>query len=140
MARPLEEFDVQRAWCLWFGGEQWEAGPLKGTWKLLPAQLPGIEWWHTPNGGNRDAREGKRLKQMGTKAGVHDVFILWGGLYGMEWKRPGGIQPPERQLSTAQKAMHPRLLAAGLVASCVVDNLEAGKAFCRIHGLVQPGF
>lgn len=139
MAPAIDEFAVQRAWCLWYGGEEWAHGPLKGTWKLQPAQLPGVEWWHTPNGGNRDAREGLRLKQMGTKAGVHDILILFGGLYGLEFKKPGGPQPPERQLSAAQRDMHPRLLGAGMVASAVVDNLEDAKVFVRRHGLVQAG-
>lgn len=36
---------------------------------------PPSRWWHTPNGGRRDAREAARLKRMGVKAGVPDVRI-----------------------------------------------------------------
>jgi hypothetical protein len=139
MARPVEEFDLQKAWALWYGGEKWAAGPLIGQWKIQPAQLPGVIWWHTPNGGSRDVREGARLKQIGVKAGVHDILILWGGIRGLEFKRPGGKQPPERQLSPAQQAMHPAMLAAGMVASATVDTLELAKAQVRAWGLVAAG-
>ena len=127
MTRAPDEFDIQRAWCLWYGGEQWAAGPLKGTWKIQPAQLPGVEWWHTPNSGEgRDAFQGARLKQAGVKAGIHDILLLSNGrLYGLEFKKPGGV------LSPAQRAMHPRLLAAGMVASATVDSLEGAKAVVR---------
>lgn len=108
---------------------------------------PGVEFWHTPNGGERrDGFEGMRLKELGVQAGLHDVFFLrptrftegvFGLLFGLEFKKPGGPQPPSRQLSKAQQAMHPRLLAAGLAASTVVDNLDDAKAFCRLHGLIN---
>jgi hypothetical protein len=138
MARTVTEWDLQHAFCLYFGGEKWAAGPLVGQWKVEPAQLPGVVWWHTPNGGHRDVREGVRLKQIGVLAGVHDLLFLWGGLYGMEWKVPDG-RPAERQLSTAQRAMHPRLLRAGMVASVTVDSLESAKQAVRAWGLVAAG-
>lgn len=131
MVRPIEEWDLQKAWCLWYGGE---------PGKIEPAQLPRVVWWHTPNGGSRDKREGKRLKETGVKAGVHDILLLWGGIYGLEFKRPGGQQPPEKQLSASQQAMHPRMLAAGMVASATVDTLELAKSTVRRWGLVRPGF
>lgn len=31
--------------------------------------------WHTPNGGQRNAREGAKFKRLGVKAGVPDLFI-----------------------------------------------------------------
>ena len=37
--------------------------------------LMGFCWWHTPNGGKRNAREATRMKRMGVKAGVSDVII-----------------------------------------------------------------
>ena len=35
-----------------------------------------LYWFHCPNGGSRNAREGAKLKRMGVKAGVPDVIIL----------------------------------------------------------------
>lgn len=132
------EWDIQRAFTLFYKGDQWSAGPLKGTWKIIPAQLPGVVAWHTPLGGTRNAVEGLRLKQIGAEAGIDDYLFLWGGLFAMEFKKPNG-RPPETQLSPVQREMHARLLAAGLVARAVVDNLDAAKDFVRLHGLVKPG-
>jgi hypothetical protein len=132
------EWDIQRAFTLYYKGDMWAAGPLKGTWKIIPAKLPAVVAWHTPLGGTRNAVEGLRLKQSGAEAGLHDYFFLHGGLYGLEFKKPNG-RPPETQLSPVQRAMHPRLLAAGMVASATVDSLDAAKAFVRLHGLIQPG-
>lgn len=136
----ISEFHLQRAFTIFFQGEKWEQGPLKGQWKVIPASRPDVVSWHTPNGGTRDVREGVNLKATGVVAGIPDYFFLRSGaLLGLEFKRPGGQQPPEKQLSTAQIAMHPRLRAAGIVALETVDNLEAAKGFVRRHGLVQPG-
>jgi hypothetical protein len=125
----VQEFDIQRAFTIFYKGEQWAAGPLKGTWKVRPAARPGVVAWHTPNGGSRSKLEGMRFKQIGVEAGLHDYFFLWGGLYGLEFKTPGG------SLSSSQIQMHPRLMAAGMIASAVVDNLADAKAFVIRHGL-----
>lgn len=136
----IQEFDVQRAFTIWFKGERWKKGPLKGQWKTLPVKLPGVVAFSVPNGGTRSsAFEGMRLNESGLEPGVHDYLFLWGGLYGLEFKKPGGPQPPERQRSPAQVAVHAAMLAAGMVASATVDSLDAAKAFVRRHGLVSPG-
>lgn len=135
----IQEYDLQKAFTIFYKGERWKKGPQKGQWKVLPAALPGVVAWHTPNGGERrDAFEGMRLNDIGLEAGVPDYLFLWGGLYGLEFKKPGGKQPPTEQLSDSQRTMHPRLLAAGLVAIETVDNLDAAKAFVRRHGLLLP--
>lgn len=118
MARAPTEHDIQRAVCLW----------------LDKALLPGVVYWHTPNGGGRSVVEGVRFKQAGVKAGIPDLLFLWGGLYGLELKKPGG------SLSPAQIAMHPRLLAAGMPAVATCDSLEAARAVLRQWGLILPGF
>lgn len=130
MARAPEEFDFQRAFYQWCVGWPDKHGVPTKT----PALVPGVVCWHTPNGGERrDAFEGKRLKEMGVQAGIHDLLFLrptrfqegvYGLLFGMEWKKPGGV------LSPAQKVMHPRMMAAGMAASIVVDNLADARAFC----------
>lgn len=133
MGLEPDEWRIQRAFTIFYKGERWAKGPRKGTWKVEPAELPGVVSWHTPNGGKREAFEAMRLKQIGVEAGLHDYFFLWGGLYGLEFKDATG------RLSAAQIAMHPRLMAAGMVASAVVDNLEDAKSFVRLHGLVASG-
>lgn len=127
------EFDIQRAFTIWFKGERWAQGPKKGEWKIEPAALPGVVAWHTPNGGKREAFEAKRLVQSGVEAGIPDYLFLWGGLYALEFKEPDG-----GRLSASQLRLHPLLLAAGMVALATVDNLEMAKDFVRRHGLVIP--
>jgi hypothetical protein len=134
MARAVQEFDLQKAFYQWLIG--W---PDKtGTPTKQPALLPGVECWHTPNGGERrSAFEGMRLKEIGVTAGVPDLLFLrptqfaegvFGLLYGMEWKKPNG-KPAETQLNSAQKLMRPRLLAAGMAAWVTVDNLADARAW-----------
>jgi hypothetical protein len=134
MGLEPDEWRIQRAFTIYYKGERWAKGPKKGQWKVEPAELPGVVSWHTPNGGKREAFEALRFKQIGVEAGLHDYFFLWGGLYGLEFKEPGG-----GKLLPSQLRMHSLLLAAGLVASAVVDNLEDAKSFVRKHGLVIPG-
>lgn len=124
------EFDIQRAYVIWFNGERWEAGPKKGTWKIEPARRPGVVGFHVPNGGTRSAIEGKRLKQSGVLAGVPDWLMLFGRLFCLEFKKPGGV------LSPAQIELHPRLIAAGAWV-VTVDNLSDAKAQTREWGLAD---
>jgi hypothetical protein len=35
-----------------------------------------LRWFHVPNGGSRNAIEAAKLKKMGVKAGLPDIFIL----------------------------------------------------------------
>jgi hypothetical protein len=128
------EFDIQRAFTIFFKGERWARGPNAGQWKVEPAALPGVISWHTPNGGKRDRVEAIRFKMIGVEAGIPDYLFLWGGLLGLEFKEPnGGV------LSRAQITMHSSLKAAGMVALEVVDNLPAAKEFVRNRGLLIPG-
>lgn len=140
----VSEWDLQRAFCIFLDGNPDKNGNPRTT----PALATNVIYWHTPNGGERrNAFEGKRLHLTGVKAGVHDLLFLrptdfgqygvFGLLFGLELKKPGGPQPPTRQLSDAQQKMHPRLIAAGMAASAVVDNLADAKAFCARHGLIR---
>lgn len=142
---PLpSEFQLQRAFVQWCRGWPDKHGvPTKP-----PALLPGVECWHTPNGGHRGGKEGKDFKESGVVAGVHDLLFLrptdfgaagvWGLLFGMEMKKPGGPQPPSRQISGPQKIMHQRFMAAGMAASVVVDNLAAAREWSALHRLTHP--
>lgn len=43
----------------------------------LRFQCPSLMWWHTPNGGRRNAKEGARFKRMGVLPGVADILMFW---------------------------------------------------------------
>lgn len=132
MARAPQEYDLQRALVLWLDGNP----DASGKPRVTPALRPGVVFWHTPNSGEgRDAAQGLRLKQQGVKAGVHDLLFLWGGVYGLELKKPGLYTPPEKGLSAAQRAMHARMLAAGMVASATVDSLASAREILFQWGL-----
>ena len=127
------EWDIQRAFTIFFQGEKWAKGPKAGTWKVEPSGLPGVVSWHTPNGGKRDRVEAIRFKMIGLVAGIPDYFFLWGALYFLEFK-----EPDDGRQSDAQKRVLPQLRAAGAIGE-VVDNLAAAKDFVRKHALVIPG-
>lgn len=44
--------------------------------KYLDYKLPPNKWFHVPNGGNRNAVTGAKMKAQGTKKGVLDVWII----------------------------------------------------------------
>lgn len=89
-AFPEPEEDVEQI-CLF----RWREYNL-GKWPELSLMI------HIPNGGKRSKAEAARLKQMGVKAGVSDVFLpvprkgchgLW-----LEMKRRDSGRPTEEQL------------------------------------------
>lgn len=147
MAPKVSEWNLQKAVCIFLNGNR---DKESGEWRNPPALAPNVVFWHTPNNASREADAALELKwskEIGLLPGVHDLFFLrptqftegvFGLLFGMELKRPGGKQPPSEQLSTSQKAVHPRLLAAGLAASVVIDNLADAKAWLIKHGLALP--
>jgi hypothetical protein len=129
----IEEHHIQRALCLWLDGNP----DANGIPRVTPALRPGVVYWHTPNSGEgRSAHQGRVLKQQGVKAGIPDLLFLWGGLFGIELKKPNG-KPAETQLHTSQKQMHPLLRAAGIAGLATVDSLEAAKAQIRAWSLAQ---
>ena len=69
---------------------------------------------HSPNGGKRDAREGKHFKEMGTLAGFPDLFLFvarhgFNGLL-IEMKQKGG---KASDVSDSQNAIAERLTKHG---------------------------
>jgi hypothetical protein len=117
------EFDLQRALVIWLDGNP----DRNGVPRVRPALAPNVVYFHVPNGGNRDMREAKRLKESGVKAGVPDlIFLAHQRFYCLELKEPGG----KGRLSPAQLAMHPRLIGAGVTALATLDDLREAKAWC----------
>lgn len=43
---------------------------------LKTLALPGVVYWHVPNGGKRSIKTAARLKRMGVKAGVSDLHVV----------------------------------------------------------------
>lgn len=111
----IQEFHIQRAVCIWL--------------RTPGVLVPGVVWWHTPNGGTRrDAFEGKRLAEMGLLPGFPDLAFLWGGLSLLELKKERGT------LSDAQIELHPRLIAAGARVA-TANSLATAKAAITAWGL-----
>lgn len=62
--------------------------------------IPGLLWWHVPNGGWRSKAEAGIMKTLGVRPGVPDIcFIAPQGKAGfLELKAPGGkVTPTQRQ-------------------------------------------
>jgi elongation factor P hydroxylase len=68
--------------------------------KLLTAYArPEVCWWACPNGEQRSAKTGQRLKQQGVKAGAPDLmFVVGGGFYGLELKTEVGLMSPKQHV------------------------------------------
>ena len=75
---------------------------------LLLRGHPDAFAFHCPNGGYRRPIEAAILKEIGTVAGVPDLFVVHGGrVFALELKAPGG------RVSDVQHAVHERLRRAG---------------------------
>lgn len=129
MPKPPTEFEIQRAVCGWLDGWPDKHGvPTKP-----PALLPDALYWHTPNGGGRNAIEGARFKQAGVKAGIFDLtFLHRARLFVLELKDETG------RLSPAQFAMWSRYEAAGAAGIAWANNLAAAKAQIIAWGIAAP--
>jgi hypothetical protein len=68
--------------------------------------VPGLLWWHCPNGGLRLPTEAARLKGQGTLAGVSDICALYNSVfYALEIKRDAKakVTPAQRRFIEAVK-------------------------------------
>lgn len=126
-----DEFQLQRAFCFWYFGRKFPKGTERaGQWQIVPAKVPDVIAWHTPNGGSRHGSEAKNLKDMGVLPGVHDLLYFHRArLFGMEWKQPGG------SLSPSQRDLHPKFAAQGLADQVTVYDLPTAKRWVFERGL-----
>lgn len=93
----------------------------------------GVPWCHVPNGGERNARVGKRLKGQGVKRGVPDVLIFASptgdpGYCGVAIELKS--MSPKARLSKEQKQWLDTLRHCGwytLVCRGAMDAIEALK-------------
>lgn len=130
MPPPIDEFALQRAFCIFLDGN-----PDKdGRPRVQPALAPGVVYWHTPNGGERrDGFEGMRLNQIGLKKGIHDIFFLrptqftegvFGLLFGIEWKKPDAKRTPLARRAPHHLEARSQLVAGGHASERIVDALS----------------
>lgn len=117
MSRRREEFDIQVA--------------LVGHIELRA--VPGLVWTATANGELRDPVVGAKLKRMGVKAGVPDLYFSIPGRapFWLELKTIDG------RLSEAQKEFIPTLRAAGVVVH-VAHGLDEALAILETEGAISP--
>lgn len=81
----------------------------------------GAFWFHSPNGGSRNAIEASKLKAMGVLPGVPDCMVLDArhGFAGLAIElKVGRNKPSEHQLAVAE-----RLVAAGWLV-CITWSLD----------------
>lgn len=93
---------------------------------------PGVHWFAVPNGENRDAITGARLKRMGVKRGEPDIVILHNKrAIGLELKAEKGRTSPE------QKAVAEAWTLAGSRYH-VAKGYEEAVEFLGMLGVIKP--
>lgn len=93
--------------------------------------VPGVVWFHPPNGELRRPGTGGRLKAYGARAGMPDLMIIRGGrTLALEIKTEHG------RISPAQRAVHADLKEAGAEV-WVAFGLDAALGQLRKWGVVR---
>lgn len=101
-----------------------EVAPMPAAADVEPGSKVGDYLFAVPNGGQRSGLEAKRLKGLGVRAGIPDLFLdlARGGGHGLriELKRPTSTfktkREAERAISPEQHRRIERLQRAGYVA------------------------
>lgn len=96
---------------------------------LLRWAYPQLVFWHTPNGELRDEGTGRKLKQMGLRAGVPDLAVIIppaGHLGFIEFKAPDE-RPDDNQRLFMDDAMQRGAMCA--IAYTLDDVIAALKAW-----------
>jgi hypothetical protein len=93
--------------------------------------VPGVFWFHPPNGGARTRVEGAILKGLGVRLGVPDLIRLHDGrCFALELKSPGGRPSP------AQSATIARMERAGAYGG-IAEGLDRALAMLETWGLLR---
>ncbi len=99
---------------------------------LRTRAVPGLVWWHTPNGGARSKAEGAIFKSMGVRAGVSDfIFVHDNRIYALELKAEGG------RATEAQLKFLADIDAAGAYTA-MPEGLDPALATLEVWGLIKP--
>ena len=94
---------------------------------------PGVLFFHTPNGGIREKREGAKFRAMGVRPGVADLmFLHQGKVLFLELKRPGG-RSSEAQIAFAADAR-----AAGADYE-IRDSVTGALSLLVERGMLREG-
>lgn len=94
--------------------------------------VPGLVFFHVPNGGSRGPIEGAIFKGMGVRAGVSDLILVHAGkIFALELKAPGG------RASEAQMAFQSDIDRAGAFTA-MPTGLDAALATLEAWGLIKP--
>ena len=81
--------------------------------KWLNYHYPDILFWHTPNGEKRDPIVGQKLKNMGVRAGVPDLFFPTLKLF-IEMKTVSGkLSVEQRKIKTLLERDYTYLIGRG---------------------------
>src|SRR5258705_1662224 len=125
----VTEYEIQRALCLWLDGYPY----AKGNPTKTPALVPDAVYWHTPNGGSRRGGfEGKRLKDIGVRAGIFDLtFLHIGQTFVLE------LKDAEGELSPAQRVMWPQYERAGAAGVAWANGLASARVQLYRWGLTR---
>jgi hypothetical protein len=97
--------------------------------------VPGVVFWHTPNGarmrGRRGHVQGAIAKGMGVRAGVSDIVAFHDSkFFALELKAPGG-RPTEEQLRFIDD------VRANGGFTCVAEGLDEALRALEMWGLVR---
>lgn len=133
----MSEDNEQKAIITW---ARWQPVALIGLDGMIADYLH-----HSPNGGARTAREGKKFKQMGTLAGFPDLFLFiprddYHGLFielkASKGKTATGKTRQAGRLQETQEVMLGRLDRAGYKA---VVCYGANQAIAEIKAYLEAG-
>lgn len=93
--------------------------------------VPGLVFWHTPNGGKRGAIEAAIFKGLGVRAGVSDIIAVHAGrIYALELKSETGRQ------TESQMQFRADMDAAGAETG-LAQGLDAALRIIEAWGLVR---
>ena len=98
---------------------------------LRQRAVPGVVWWHTPNGGKRHPIVGAKLKDFGMRAGVSDIIAVHNGrVFALELKAQNGV-PSEPQMQFLSD-----INAAG-GSACIAAGVTQAVRVLEIWGLLR---
>lgn len=93
--------------------------------------MPGVVWWHTPNGGVRHIGAAMKFKRMGVRAGVSDILAFYRKeMFCLEIKAPLG-NPTEDQLKYKSD------MEAQGAFGCIAHGLDQAIACLEAWGLLR---
>jgi hypothetical protein len=93
--------------------------------------VPGLFWFHVPNGGYRTAIEAAIFKSLGLIAGVPDLLLVHDGrLYALELKVRGG------RLSPTQAEVQERMRQASAIVA-VATGIDEALAYLELWQLIR---